>query len=212
MWDTAWSLVRGQASFTTWVGAFVGVFIIFVVFGQTRSLCIKPARRRPPGHPLCIVVTGAASGIGRGIVEELLAGHDEDICVVGIDLQPLGYTHARLHSWQADVTDMDALKRIVVEMTRLGLACDALCLAAGLSVTGPLVELPPQRIKLVMDVNVLGMDCVVSLRENLGACVDFASCAIRTRVVVACCLCSRPFVQDTFCNNTAFTLPFTRDR
>jgi NADP-dependent 3-hydroxy acid dehydrogenase YdfG len=106
-----------------------------------------------------VVVTGAASGIGKAVTRELLLranGRDPDLFVVGIDVQDSGFNDSHFLGCQADVTDLAALQAVAAGMRERGLRCDALCPVAGLIVAGPLVELDPRRVKAVLDVNVYG--------------------------------------------------------
>ncbi len=109
---------------------------------------------------MCVVITGAASGIGRGVVRALLRRAntgDPDLFVVGVDLADMaGISDDRFWGCRADVTDPAAMQAVAAGMRERGLWCDALCAAAGLTVTGPLVELDLRRVKTIMDVNVYG--------------------------------------------------------
>jgi NADP-dependent 3-hydroxy acid dehydrogenase YdfG len=148
------------------LGAAVGVlrffcFVsVFIILRLAVRRCLGPPRRRQPeGERLCVVVTGAASGIGKSVVTELLrraSGRDPDLFVVGIDLHDAGINDSHYLGCVADVTDPAALRAVAAEMRERGLRCDALFPSAGIITVGPLVELDPRRVKAVMDVNVYG--------------------------------------------------------
>ena len=51
------------------------------------------------------LVTGGSAGIGRAIVEQLLA---QDYEVLSLDLQPGAHQHPRLHAVEVDLADRAA--------------------------------------------------------------------------------------------------------
>jgi NADP-dependent 3-hydroxy acid dehydrogenase YdfG len=155
----------GDAELSTtqwWWGTFA--LVATAVFAAVLLIVPRAARRRQPeGERLCVVVTGAASGIGRGIVRELLrraTTRDPGLFVVGVDLADVaGISNDEgrfFWGCRADVTDPAAMQAVAAGIRERGLRCDALCAAAGLTVTGPLVEIDLRRIKTIMDVNVYG--------------------------------------------------------
>ena len=114
-------------------------------------------RRRPRSETTCIVVTGSASGIGNALVLELLRiSERENLTVVGVDIRETPVSHSKFVSFCANVVDTDALNNVVTTLATRQLSCDALVLCAGITTTGPLAEMDSNKIKAVMDVNVLG--------------------------------------------------------
>ena len=110
-----------------------------------------------------VVVTGAASGIGKAIVKELL--HRGDLCVaLDIDksaLAELGEESGdRLCGLQCDVRDFPACSKAASKAKQwLGgrsQCIDAVVNCAGVIRGGPLVEMKEDDVRLVMDVNVMG--------------------------------------------------------
>lgn len=61
------------------------------------------------------VVTGGSAGIGRAVVERLLAA---DYDVISLDIQPAEMTHPRLRSLKVDLTDAEATREAAEEIAR----------------------------------------------------------------------------------------------
>lgn len=109
------------------------------------------------------VVTGGASGIGRGIALEL-AGRGANVVIADVHEARLAETAAELEAigqgvlaQRCDVTsdaDVAALRDAAVE--RFG-QVDVLCNNAGVSVLGPPEAVPIEDFQWIFDVNVLGI-------------------------------------------------------
>ncbi len=109
------------------------------------------------------VVTGGASGIGRGIALEL-AGRGADVVIGDVHDARLAETAAELEAIgrgvlarRCDVTsdaDVEALRDATIE--RFG-QVDLLCNNAGVSVLGPPEAVPIEDYRWIFDVNVLGI-------------------------------------------------------
>lgn len=127
-----------------------------------------------------VLVTGAARGIGRAIVEHLastgwdvIAGvrSDEDAnAVTGVDPQ-------RVSAVILDITNADDIARLPDALpTRL----DAVVNNAGVAVGGPVETVTPEDWRKVLDVNVIGQFAVTravlpKLRESRGRILFISS-------------------------------------
>lgn len=121
-----------------------------------------------------VVVTGAASGIGRAAVE-LLVVAGASVVAVDRDAKALGWaeTTDNVVSLAGDVTDPavdDAMVALAVE--RFG-GLDAVVLNAGVPAGGDLLSLPMETVDRALDVNVravlLGIRSAVPTLRDRGA-------------------------------------------
>jgi NAD(P)-dependent dehydrogenase (short-subunit alcohol dehydrogenase family) len=132
-----------------------------------------------------VVVTGAASGIGRATVQRLhSAGHRVVALVRRIDtaaqLEALGPDRCIVR--QVDVTDADDVARIGAE---IDVACTAeglggLVSCAGISTMGPVEVVPLDEIRRAFEVNTIGavamaQACLPALRRARGRIVHVGS-------------------------------------
>lgn len=91
-------------------------------------------------RPVVSVVTGAASGIGRAVCDQLLAA-DPEAVVAGIDLRwPGDDTGPRFHELVADVTDPDAVAAAFERAAALGEIRHLVC-AAGAQERHPTISI-----------------------------------------------------------------------
>ncbi|HEV3194757.1 MAG TPA: SDR family NAD(P)-dependent oxidoreductase [Candidatus Cybelea sp.] len=107
------------------------------------------------------LITGASRGIGRAIALEF-ARRGADVALVGRDLAALEETGAACASartgataelFQADVTDREAIDRIVAEVVARFGRLDCAVANAGQSVDGLLLRLKAETIDSMLDVN-----------------------------------------------------------
>jgi meso-butanediol dehydrogenase / (S,S)-butanediol dehydrogenase / diacetyl reductase len=102
------------------------------------------------------VVTGAASGIGRALGEQLVGA---GAAVVAVDLVAPAWAdgHARAVAVSGDVTSVDDnAAAVATAVERFG-RLDAVALNAGVPARGDLLELPLDVFDRTMDVNVRGV-------------------------------------------------------
>eukprot|EP00944_MAST-04C_sp_MAST-4C-sp1_P005660 g5660.t1 len=118
---------------------------------------------------LCAIVSGCSSGIGLATVRELLA--KTNLKVIGIDVArvgDLGVESNRFSSFKCDVTSDKDLEKVFEYIQANSLIVDVICCCAGITRTGPLMELHPDQIQKVMDVNVMGVHrCVRSFFSRM---------------------------------------------
>ena len=96
------------------------------------------------------LVTGAASGIGRALVDELGA---RGAHVIALDVQHSADGH---DSYVCDVRDEVAVDRVATEVEREHGAVDLLFVNAGVATAGAVDAVPVSDARWVLEVNVLG--------------------------------------------------------
>jgi NAD(P)-dependent dehydrogenase (short-subunit alcohol dehydrogenase family) len=108
-----------------------------------------------------VFITGAARGIGAGCAERAHA-RGANVALVGLEPERMEETAARLGdraaSFEADVTDVEALERAVrATVERFG-AIDVAIANAGIAFTGsPLASGPVEQVERTLAVNLLGV-------------------------------------------------------
>ena len=99
-----------------------------------------------------ILITGAASGIGRAVAQYFIeCGHT----VYGIDLTSTE-DNDRYYGFAADITDEDSLKTIRKYFLENNIKLDAILNIAGIHIMASLVESDYAQMKQVVDVNFAG--------------------------------------------------------
>lgn len=130
-------------------------------------------------HEATAVVTGGASGIGRRVVERLLA---RGWTVWALDLTDRALADlssadstGRLQCRRCDVADPDSVGAAFDEIGRTTTSLDALICSAGVVRIGSLVDQSPEEVNLMLGVNVVGPWLAVRAAVPLlshGASVD----------------------------------------
>lgn len=144
---------------------------------DSTSTPLKPPNAAPDFAGRWIVVSGASSGIGRAISEQLVHANAR-VVLIGRDIERLQET-ARL-AGGPECTRVLPLDLARLETISPGLAALAgslgsiygLVHAAGVALTLPLSALKPERVRAVLDVNLLaGLELcrAVTRRELMGA-------------------------------------------
>jgi 3-oxoacyl-[acyl-carrier protein] reductase len=107
------------------------------------------------------LVTGASRGIGRAIAQTL-AARGADVALIGRDVEALRETAARCanerpgataHVFTADVTDRDAVERVVGDVMERFSRIDFAISNAGQSIDALLLRLKSETIDRMLDVN-----------------------------------------------------------
>jgi NAD(P)-dependent dehydrogenase (short-subunit alcohol dehydrogenase family) len=106
------------------------------------------------------MITGAARGIGAESAKQLYArGHQ--VALVGLEPREL---EARAHelgphaaAFTCDVTDRDALDRVVAEIVERFGGIDVVVANAGVATVGTVGSLAPEEFERVVEVNLLGV-------------------------------------------------------
>lgn len=144
----------------------------------------------PTASPSLVVVTGAASGIGRATALALV---ERNITVIGVDRSPLPAPLSAnpLVSWiTGDITDQATWTEVATMATSIDdQGADGIVASAGDVVVAPLLETDPDEWRRLFDINVVGL--VLALRELLPAMVER-----RSGAVVAVCSVNSLFVED----------------
>ena len=125
-----------------------------------------------------VLITGAASGIGLGILDRFLA---EGATVAGFDLHPVPRTADRLLSLQGDALDEAAVDAAVAQTVNRFGALDVMVCNAGVIAVTPVIEMSLAEWQRVMQVNVdtvfLGSRAAARqmIAQGKGGCIINAS-------------------------------------
>jgi NAD(P)-dependent dehydrogenase (short-subunit alcohol dehydrogenase family) len=109
------------------------------------------------------VVTGAASGIGLGLVERFLAegmkvvASDVEDAALAKEVSRLAAAGADVLGVRTDVRDAASVRALADETVRRYGAVHVVCNNAGVAPTGPMLDASPEDWRWVIDVNVLGV-------------------------------------------------------
>jgi NAD(P)-dependent dehydrogenase (short-subunit alcohol dehydrogenase family) len=138
-----------------------------------------------PSAPEVALVTGAGSGMGQ-LAARRLAAAGASVAAVDVDDDGLAATVGRaptMRSWNCDVSDADAVERVVKEVESALGPIDRLVHAAGICLPSLLAEQPVDEIDRTIAVNFLGTAYMVKavlpgmLDRRRGDVVAFASLA-----------------------------------
>jgi NAD(P)-dependent dehydrogenase (short-subunit alcohol dehydrogenase family) len=152
----------------------------------TRTLDATAAIRMP-GPVGTVLVTGAASGLGRAVAGAVLAAGGRPLlldrvdCRDGLDVTDgVGAELAAAPTAIADLADSRAAERAVAELAARANGLDAVVTAAGTDSCGRLEDLPGAEWDRVVRVNLIGTAAVIrgalpSLRRSRGRIVTVAS-------------------------------------
>jgi NAD(P)-dependent dehydrogenase (short-subunit alcohol dehydrogenase family) len=107
-----------------------------------------------------VMITGAARGIGAEAARQLYArGHE--LALVGLEPAELEARAAELGqhaaAFECDVTDRDALERVVGEIVGRFGGIDVVIANAGVATVGTVGSLDPEEFERVVEVNLLGV-------------------------------------------------------
>ncbi|SFL15486.1 3-oxoacyl-[acyl-carrier protein] reductase [Halogranum rubrum] len=128
------------------------------------------------------VVTGAASGIGRAVVERLRDKYDYLACLDVADLDDEWQDADDVHGFAVDVRDPDAVSETIEAIESVA-AVEAVVNNAGISQAVALSDLGPDEWDRVLDVNLKGQYLVARaaapgmLERGRGAIVNVSSVA-----------------------------------
>jgi NAD(P)-dependent dehydrogenase (short-subunit alcohol dehydrogenase family) len=107
-----------------------------------------------------VMITGAARGIGAESARQLYArGHE--LALVGLEPAELearaAELGARAEAFECDVTDRDALSRVVEQIADRFGGIDVVIANAGVATVGTVATLEPDEFERVIEVNLLGV-------------------------------------------------------
>jgi NAD(P)-dependent dehydrogenase (short-subunit alcohol dehydrogenase family) len=128
-----------------------------------------------------VLVTGAASGLGRAVAAAVLAAGGRPLLLDRVDCRDaVGPELAESLSIVADLADTRAAERAVAELAERAGGLDAVVTAAGTDRCGRLEDVPADEWEKVVQVNLIGTAAVIraalpSLRASRGRIVTVAS-------------------------------------
>lgn len=108
------------------------------------------------------IVTGGASGLGLELTRELVR-KQQNVCIIGRDNKKIEHTIAEMQNcigYSGDLCDENFIKGVFSDLTSKGYYVDYLYNCAGIGVFGAPIDMDLQKVKKVMDSNVVGLMCI----------------------------------------------------
>lgn len=127
-----------------------------------------------------VLVTGAASGLGRAVARAVAAAGGTPLLLDRVDAREADPALADAVAAVADVSDTAATHAAVTDAVERAGRLDGVVTAAGTDACGKLEDVPAQAWEQVINVNLLGTAAVIraalpALRETRGRIVTVAS-------------------------------------
>jgi NAD(P)-dependent dehydrogenase (short-subunit alcohol dehydrogenase family) len=149
----------------------------------TQTLPAPTAAGRPPRPVGTVLVTGAASGLGRAVARAVAAAGGRPLLVDRVAVDPGPELVSDLGpalSTVTDLADSRGSEATIGELVAAAGGVDAVVTAAGTDRCGPLGEVPAAEWEAVVTVNLLGTAAVVraalpALKASRGRIVTVAS-------------------------------------
>ncbi|MGW6915246.1 SDR family oxidoreductase [Kitasatospora sp. NPDC054939] len=160
----------------------------------------------PPLSTQVVVVTGAARGVGATLARKL-AERGAKVALVGLEPAELKAVAALCGpdatSWEADVTDVDALGTTARAIQEHYGRIDAVVANAGIALGGPLLGSDPRAFNRVIEVNLLGSVATAraflpALVESRGYLLQIASLAALTPAPLMSAYCASKAGVESF--------------
>jgi NAD(P)-dependent dehydrogenase (short-subunit alcohol dehydrogenase family) len=104
-----------------------------------------------------VLVTGCSTGIGRALALELAQRGQRVFATARKPGSLEGLDHPRIDKLALDVTDAGSISRAVSTLIERAQRIDILINNAGMSVVGPLAEVPLQAVRGLFETNVTGL-------------------------------------------------------
>jgi NAD(P)-dependent dehydrogenase (short-subunit alcohol dehydrogenase family) len=135
---------------------------------------------RPPRPVGTVLVTGAASGLGRAVARAVAAAGGRPLLVDRVPVEPGPELGAGAAATVTDLADRRSSEAAIGELVAAAGGLDAVVTAAGTDRCGPLADVPAEEWERVVAVNLLGTVAVIraalpALRTSRGRIVTVAS-------------------------------------
>ncbi|GGU95852.1 short-chain dehydrogenase [Kitasatospora herbaricolor] len=160
----------------------------------------------PPLSAQVVVVTGAARGVGATLARKL-AARGAKVALVGLEPAELKEAAALCgpdaSSWEADVTDVEALTTTARAIQERYGRIDAVVANAGIAIGGPLLDSDHRAFSRVIEVNLLGSVATAraflpALAESGGYLLQIASLAAMTPAPLMSAYCASKSGVEAF--------------
>ena len=137
---------------------FLSLFFLLALLSSVATPCLAEAEAPIAAHGKAVLVTGASSGIGRRVAEDL-AAQGYFVYAGARKQQDMDALNAidNIQAVRLDVTVPQEIAAAVETVQQGGRGLYGLVNNAGVFVGGPLIEVPVEELEWLMDINVTGV-------------------------------------------------------